>query len=1363
MRSILLLLLLVSGLNVQAADYRFRHLTSQDGLPHQQVETMAQDQKGYIWIGTRNGLARYDGYDMKCYYHEEDNPHSLSDNFVKRVFVDSRQRLWVSTEWGICRYRPATDDFRCYYANTEHVQSIVEMQSGRIVCGGDHLTVYDEQRDSFLVHPLLESGFIVSLAVDADDRLYVASNTSICSYNPTLTQISRLDASLYADFTTGIDGIMPMLFDSQGRFWIGRNGQGVQCVSADRQQVRRYGPEEIADGIVRAIAEDGDHRIWLGTEKGITVIHPDGRIDIIRQQFQNTYLLSDNAVYCILCDRNDNVWIGSYFGGVDVLFAGNAQFSWMEPGYGQQNIRGKVVRMMTETTPGQLWIATEDMGISIYDRQSGLFHSFTQIPQMGTNVHSLYYDPATTDMWIGTFRSGLFRYNLRTGRYKQYLLSSGLPSDAIFYILRQASGRLWVATTQGLRYYEPETDTFLGTGDVTLDTRFVYALCADRDDNLWAGTAATGLFRIDAKSGHVEQWSKQGDERHRLPENYVTCIYQDHRGDLYIGTNNNGLLVMRSASGLVEPVGQGHQLRQLTVCSINEDKQGTLWIGTSRGLYLYRPETQALMSFTTENGLPTNQFNFQSSLLSDDGRLYMGMVNGMIAFDPQQVNDTHRRYEVHLKSLSVNHRPVTAATPDSPLTTELDSTASVTLSYEQAHSFSIDYGIIAPGASNVNYQLFVEGLDRQWRDAAGERRFYGYNLQPGTYRLHVRANAASDGWEQCPERVLTIVVQPPFYRSLWAYLLYALLAVALAYVAWRIFDERMRSRGEVRLAKLEKAKLEEIDRSKFDFFTTVSHELKTPLSLIVAPLRTIARQELTDDNRKNLDMALKNTQKMESLISELVTFNKIETDRFPFYVQRGNPLTFILLGCQSFREASAGKHIAFSVDTEDNGEEVWFSPDYVERILNNLLSNALKFTPDGGSISVAASIVAGGTGMQDGLDGANDQLTYLRLSVADTGIGIAREEQENIFNRYYQTKRGHNMNNSGWGIGLSLVKRLCEVHKGSVMLDSEIGRGSTFTCLLCVDQHAFPPESLIRSDKEIVPVSQYKFVRGYEGAEVRGNEDSSTDGTDVDNTDLVPSYLRTPVPSKQDTLLIVEDNADLQDYLCQYFAKDYHVLRAANGREALAIVGQQETDLVVSDVMMPEMDGITLCQTLKESMQTSHIPVILLTAKSDTADVVAGYKSGAEAYVSKPFDPEVLELQIKNIMQLQKTRQTEVQQATDEADIEATSLNELDKTFIRQINELVDHNIANSDFAVGDITQALFISRSLLHTKMKTLVGLSMGDFIRKKRLDRACQMLREGHNVSETAYATGFSDPNYFSKTFKKHIGVNPSEMKKD
>jgi DNA-binding response OmpR family regulator/two-component sensor histidine kinase len=519
---------------------------------------------------------------------------------------------------------------------------------------------------------------------------------------------------------------------------------------------------------------------------------------------------------------------------------------------------------------------------------------------------------------------------------------------------------------------------------------------------------------------------------------------------------------------------------------------------------------------------------------------------------------------------------------------------------------------------------------------------------------------------------------------------------------------------------------------KSSFFTTVSHELKTPLSLIVAPLRSIARQELNTDSQKHLDTAIRNTRKMEELINELVTFNKIETANFPFYVQRGNAVEFVELAVEQFRDFAAEKQIALSAECENNGEEVWFSPSYVERIVNNLLTNALKFTPRGGAVRVQASIST--------LPG--DPSAYLQLVVSDTGIGIAKEELPNIFERYYQTKRGYNVDNGGWGIGLSLVKRLVEIHQGTVSVESEVGQGTAFTVRLNVSADAFDAKSRITDDKTLVPVPQYRFSR-----------------SDVHSSEAAASGQETPQAEHPVSILIVDDNPDMLQFLASYFSSQYNVLTAANGAAALQITAGGQVELVVSDVMMPGMDGTELCRRLKQDVHTSHIPVILLTAKGEQADVLAGYESGAEAYVSKPFDPQILELQIKNILQLRASRQQEIANG-HEGDIDAAQLSELDKKFLHQINALIDANIGNSDFSIAEMTAGMGISRTLLHTKMKNLMGISAGDYLRKRRMDRACKLLREGYNVSETAYKTGFADPNYFSKAFRKHTGKSPTEF---
>ncbi|MBQ1773815.1 MAG: response regulator [Prevotella sp.] len=1306
-----ILVVVASVQQLLGANYKFLHINSQNGLPHQQVEALAQDAKGNLWIGTRNGLSRYDGYNIYTYYHN-DEANSLTHNMVHALLVDKKQRLWVATENGICRYRSKTDDFRCYSQPQGLFWSMTEDNEGNIFFGGMTLCRYNEEKDTIERMTIFGDDWINALDVDNDGRLYVATNTLIFHYDKSFTKIMRLPAQYYADFMKGNNVIVPMHFDSKGRLWVGRNGQGAMCIDTKKGTSKVFPPGQISSGFIRCITEDHLHRIWLGTEKGITIIHPDGKIEILQHEYHNIHSLSDNAVYSILFDRDRNVWIGSYFGGIDYLLSDYEQFQVFEPGDDPASLKARVPRNIIEPEPGIFWIATEDGGINIYDRKTSRFTVFNGIPGMGNNIHALHYDRNTGEIWIGTRFEGLYRYNIRTHRHVHYLHARGLDAEGVFYFAQQKNGRMWIATMQGLRYYDPASDLFRTVGNSKLDKQFIYTLHIDNDDNLWVGTINSGIFHINHANQKVTGISKESGKG--LLENYIISLFRDSRGILWIGTNNSGLQYLNTKTGIIQSL-DDEKFRKATICSIEEDNSGALWISTSQGLFRYDPATHAVNRFTAQsNGLPSNQFNYASSMKTADGTMLFGTINGLIAFRPQNVKVNNGPFYVHLR--------------------KYDDVERIVLSHDQASHFVLDYGVIMPSnSSTIRYQVWLEGIDKRWRDVYDERRFSSFNLPAGSYRLHIRANNSNEGWERCPEKVITIVVRPPFYRSTWAYLLYLLVLAAISWFAWRLFLVRMREKNDVRIANMEREKLRELDAVRQNFFTIASHELKTPLSLIIAPLKSISNEGMSQSQQKSLDMAIKNAAKMEQLVGELITFNKVETDSFPFFLQKGNPLDFIELALQPFRMACSDQGLTLTVKSENNGEDVWFSPSYLEHILYNLMSNALKYTNTGG-IDVNASITNHG----------NDTYNYLRLDVSDTGIGIVAEELEHIFDRYYQTKRGYNANNNGWGIGLSLVKHLVEVQKGEIRVESAVGKGTTFTVWLNVSDNAFNEHNLIRDDSIVTPIEQYRF------SQMKTYTLATTDNTATTAADKAAD--------KPLTLLIVDDNNDLREFLDDFFSPLYNVVTAANGKEALQLTHDHEIQLVIADVMMPEMDGIELCRQLKNDMQTSHIPVILLTAKSENEDVVQGYQSGAEAYVAKPFDPQILQLQVNNILQLVKKRQQQIVEGDTDTE-EATTLSPLDKTFVQKMNQLVEDNIANSDFSITDITTALAISRSLLHIKMKNILNMSMGDYIRKKRLDKACQMLRQGYNVSETAYATGFSDPNYFSKTFKKHIGMSPTD----
>ncbi len=464
---------------VHGENYNFTHLNSNNGLSHNQANSIVQDEEGYIWIGTRNGLAKYDGYSMEVYYHEQTDSCSLCNNFVQKLYTDSRGRLWALTPFGVCRYRPETDDFKCYNDFSYNIGTITETADRRILCGGDALLLYDEKKDTFS-HVAFDPGYVVSMVTGSNGDVYLSNNSAIYRLDSSLTKYTQLTSSHYTDFITGIDGIIPLYIDSADNLWVGRNGKGAAKINLSDNTITVIGRETLPDNTVRVITEDSQRRIWIGTEKGVCVMKPDGTADVLQYDPYNTYSLSDNAIYSIFSDRSGNVWIGSYFGGVDVLPKPNSQFTWYRMGNKEGDLRGKAVRMIAEPSPQELWIATEDGGISIFDKEKNSFSFFDKIPEAGTNVHCLYYDERDGDIWIGTFRKGLFRYNLKTRRYKQYLMSHGLTSDAIFYIAVQRNGTMWVATTQGLRYYDRDNDEFCITGNDILDRYLLYSACRPR-------------------------------------------------------------------------------------------------------------------------------------------------------------------------------------------------------------------------------------------------------------------------------------------------------------------------------------------------------------------------------------------------------------------------------------------------------------------------------------------------------------------------------------------------------------------------------------------------------------------------------------------------------------------------------------------------------------------------------------------------------------------------------------------------------------------------------------------------------------------------------------------------------------------
>ncbi len=1336
-RLVTLSLLLSLMLSSLGANYRFEHITSHEGLPHQQITSLACDQQGYLWIGTRNGLARYDGNTMRTYYNEPSDSLSINHNFINQIYVDRANDLWVTAQDCISRYDRATGTFHRYLLGGLYTNSIAESPNGKLFCAGEQLFYYDREADAFVKVATPMPDYILSIAFDPLGRLFVATNNCIYYYDEKLTTTTQLPAEVYSSFLRGGDGIVPMTFDARGRLWVGRNGDGAMWIDLfkDKQQV--IPGSRLTEGTVRAILQHPDGSIWLGTEKGISIINPDGSVEMARSNFSDPYSLNDGSIYALVCDKNRNVWIGTYFGGVNLCRPVNQGFEVFRPRESGPGLRGKVIRQIRPAADNHLWIASEDAGLHYMDLKTDEIIQAPDAPTFGYNVHSLCYDATGRYLWIGTFRNGLFCYDTLTGSKRHYMPDdgSGLGSDAIFDLALQDEHRLWIATTRGLYWVDPTNPGQIQRVNwAVLDYTFSYALLLDSDHNLWVGTVQDGLFRINADNSQLMSWHTSLADC-ELTDNYVTALYQDRKGTVWIGTSNGGLhRTISNGKVRIEHIDDPRLPKPLGICAIMQDADANLWITTSNGLYKCSETLDVIERFSTETGLPSNQFNYSSALLAPNGKIYMGTVNGLVTFNPQTLAFPRTNLQVHLDHLIINNQEMSANDPHSPIHAELDCVDKIVLDYDQGRSFCITYGIVAPGyIANIDYQVKLENADSKWRSMGHGTRFTAVDLPPGNYKLKIRASVGQPNWDNSPVKELDIVIKPPFYLSSWAMLIYGILICIVVILVYKFFAMCIRGRNAVLAANMERDKIKEVNEAKMDFFSAVSHELKTPLSLIIAPLRQLSNNEMDPESSKLLGIAVKNTDRMVAIINELLTFNKMESGNFQFMLEYGNPVRYVETLAVQFQQRAQEQSLTYYINCEDNEEEVWFSTLYVERIVDNLLSNAMKFTLPGGTVSLRAGIAT-----REG-----DPYKWLRIQVSDTGIGIVKEEQENIFSRYYQTKRGVNTNHRGWGLGLFLVKRLCELHKGWVKVDSEVGVGSTFTVYLCVSAEAYDPSVILGQEGQVISPSEYKF-----------------DIPISKPVALTPVGLNTDKKLEQKTpILIVEDDAELLDFLTHMFSSAYEVHTATNGADALKRATEYPFALVISDVMMPEMDGYELCRELKSDIKTSHIPVILLTAKGGTDDIVRGYESGAEAYVPKPFDPQILDLQVKNIIKARRSQQQTIANAPSQQEIEDLELTPLDKDFINKINQLIDENIENSEFSVADITSAMGISRSLLYTKMRSLLNVSIGDLIRKKRLNKARELMVQGYNISESAYQSGFSNPNYLSKAFRKEYGCSPSE----
>jgi signal transduction histidine kinase/DNA-binding response OmpR family regulator/sugar lactone lactonase YvrE len=939
------------------------------------------------------------------------------------------------------------------------------------------------------------------------------------------------------------------------------------------------------------------------------------------------------------------------------------------------------------------------------------------------------------NLWAGTYLGGLNKYNLKTKRFTHYFQKNypNLIVDNVFSLIEDRDHQIWVGTTNGLTVYNPEKGRFGRFRPKKFGPKGINHLLLDTEGNIWIATRRNGLYCYDKSKDEISNFSHTSNGN-SIPDNYVNYIYEDSKKNIWAGTYEGGLCQYNRQTGRFTVYKEEDGLSSNTVFGIIESNSGNLWISTNNGLSCLNVANGAFTNYSVSDGLPNKQFNYNSVYKDSQGMLYFGTINGMIAFNPENMETTKYAPHIEFTDFKIFGKSISPDENKSPLSKNIEEIDEIHLNSKQAQSFTLEFTVPTLSHSSSTFFAVKLNTDKNWSDIGPQRQVTYANLPHGKYEVMVKAAFNNDWTGDKLVKSITIIIDPPFYLSTTAYVIYMLVIAGIIVFFYDSFRRRQKEKNLILVERLEKEKIKEVNNLKLNFFTNISHELKTPLSLVLTPLQSFLDKNIfSQEIRPKMELITNNALRMNHLIDELMLFTKIETKQERICVKRGDLLNFIGNISEGFRVLADEKGIEYIVRITSSTEKTWFAPNKVERIVYNLLSNAFKYTLSG-KITLTAFL-------QHEVD-----YIWLNLKISDTGIGIAPSEIEKIFENYYQVNDFVNGRKAGFGIGLALTRELVLLHKGTISVESEPGKGSIFSVKLCVDAAAFSQDEISKNDADAPFIEEYKYIP-------------------VKTTDLEPKIhentIDKEISNKQYKILIVEDNLELLHFYKELFSDTYTVFTAENGKKGLKKAKTQLPDIIISDVMMPEMTGTELACKLKASLDTCHIPLLLLTAKTGEEAQLEAYNSGADLYVEKPFHPVLIRKQISNLLYT-KENQKKLYLA-NKVELNDIVSNERDKNLITNIEKLILKNLDNEAFSIYDILKELGIGRTLLHVKLKSVVGLSATEFINTVRIKESVKLLLRGYNISETAYAVGFSSPGYFAHYFKKIFGMAPTEYLAD
>jgi signal transduction histidine kinase/ligand-binding sensor domain-containing protein/DNA-binding response OmpR family regulator len=1357
------LLFCAIGLTYQGAaqeDINFTALTTKEGLSSNTVNTILKDRFGLLWFGTDDGLDKFDGTNFKVYRHKPGDSTSLQANEILALHEDKAGNLWIGTSGGsLSLYDRKKDAFVNFPAGSNSntiknnvIKAVCSDYRGHIwVIHYAGFDVLDPKTRSRIKIPLtteveqtLKAGHGHFAFEDSKRRMWVGLSNGLLQYDPATTIIKQFRYSDRDSLGLADSSINAIAEDKQGNIWIGTQN-GLSLYNPGTGGFINHGKrgdkgKPFSNTIINAITVEAD-KLWLATGSGLYILNTNtGESRKFSFDHRNNYSLSAQAVRSICLDNQGICWLGMFGGGVSKFDRNLNLFNSVTSNIFDDNgLRASYITSFEEDNNGQVFVGTGG-GLSVFNPKTRLFEGFDVKPTIGDARNYLSIlclkKNKRNRLMIGTFGNGLYELDPFTKKYKQIVRGDNagdLNSNDIFCIEEDRNGNIWVGTNgDGINVLNADNKVVARytprpkhPNDIKLSfNEFIRDIEEDDNGNLWIATHGGGVAFFRPSSGKFVTYNTSNS---KLPNDKVLSLLEDKQGNIWAGTFGGGLAMFQKGTNEIFLFTEKDGLLNSTIYKILEDQQGFIWVSTNKGISSIDPHTKKINNYTHHNGVQNNNFINGSGIRLSTGELYFGGLEGFNYFNPLQLRKNNNIPSVLITDLRISNQSVSAS-QDGPIKEHISIAKEINLDYKQNFALSfVALNYTSPEQNQYAYKL--EGFDKEWNYVGNTNHVSYTNLDPGKYLFRVRASN-NDGVWSTEDASIQIFVHPPFWLTTYAYVFYILvLAGLLLYFRYRSIQkikrklalEQVKVRAEQ--DRREAERVHELDMLKIKFLTNLSHEFRTPISLILGPAEKLLNQQKNEHSSGQLQMIKRNAKRLLNLVNQLLDFRKMEEQELKLQPSEGELVSFIQETCDSFTDLSERKKINFEFKTHIEQLYTRFDHDKMERILFNLLSNAFKFTHEGGKIFLE---------LLESDKTPDQPATWVLIKVSDSGIGIPPDKKEKIFDRFFQNPTPASILNQGSGIGLSITKEFVKMHGGEIEVDSEPEKGTTFNILL-----------------PFIPLHLQETIDAATETELTepGTEQETGKVNALNNSLAMP------------VILLVEDNEDFRFYLKDNLRLHYKIVEAANGKEAWQKILAHHPQLIVSDISMPEMDGNQLTQKIKSDKRTSHIPVILLTALTGEKDQITGLQTGANDYITKPFNAEVLNAKIKNLLDLKNTLKNtyskQIKILTPEVKIESEN-----EKLLQEIMIYLEGNLNNPKLSVEELSKHVGMSRSSLYNKILELTGEKPVEFIRSVKLDKAAILLEKGEqNVAQIAYSVGFSTPNYFAKSFKAKFNMLPSE----